>query len=82
MGLEYLYKQDADTVDLLVLGSSHAFEDVNTSVLYERYGISSYILAGSIQPFWNSYYYLQEALMSQRPRLVILEGSAATQNFN
>lgn len=82
LGLEYLYEQDDGTVDLLVLGSSHAFEDVNTSVLYERYGISSYILAGSGQPFWNSYYYMQEALKNQRPQLVVLEGYAATQDFN
>lgn len=82
LGLEYLYEQDDGTVDLLVLGSSHAFEDVNTSVLYEQYGISSYILAGSVQPFWNSYYYLQEALKNQRPQMIVLEGYAATQNFN
>ncbi|MDE7179368.1 MAG: hypothetical protein K2O59_16320 [Lachnospiraceae bacterium] len=82
LGLEYLYEQDDDTVDVLVLGSSHAFEDVNTSVLYERYGISSYILAGSVQPFWNSYYYLQEALQKQRPQMVVLEGYAATLNFD
>ena len=58
LGLKYLYEQDENTVDLLVLGSSHAFEDVNTAILYDRYGISSYILAGSVQPFWNSYWRL------------------------
>lgn len=80
--LKYLYEQDDGTVDLLVLGSSHAIVNVNTSVLYEQYGISSYILAGSVQPFWNSYYYLQEALKDQRPQLVVLDGYAAAHNFD
>lgn len=82
LGLEYLYEQDENTVDLLVLGSSHAFEDVNTAILYDRYGISSYILAGSVQPFWNSYYYLLEALRTQHPKMVILEGYMAVQDFD
>jgi len=81
LGLEYWYEQEEDTVDLLILGSSHAFENVNTAVLYDQYGISSYVLAGSVQPFWNSWYYLKEALRTQRPKLVILEGYLAVQDF-
>ena len=81
LGLKYLYQQEDDSIDVLVLGSSHAFEDINTQVLYDEYGIASYVLAGSIQPFWNTYYYLEEALKTQAPKLVVLEGYAATQNF-
>lgn len=74
LGIQTLYKQKEGTIDVLALGSSHAFEDINTGMLWEDYGISAYVLAGSVQPYWNSYYYLQEALKTQRPKLVILEG--------
>lgn len=67
------YQQEENTVDVLVLGSSHAFEAVNTAVLWNDAGIPSFILAGSMQPMWNTYYYLKEALKYQTPKLVVLE---------
>ena len=50
------YDLEDHTVDTLVLGSSHAFEDINTGVLWEDYGIAAYVLGGSIQTMWNTYY--------------------------
>lgn len=72
-GMNVFYQLPEDTVDMLVLGSSHAFEDINPAVLYGEYGIAAYDLGGSVQPLWNTYYYLREALKTQSPRLVILE---------
>lgn len=72
-GMTRFYQLDNETVDVLILGSSHAFEDVNTGVLWEQYGMASYVLAGSVQPMWNTYYYLKEALKTQTPQLIILE---------
>lgn len=71
--IEKFYELEDNTVDVLVLGSSHAFEDINPAVLYADYGIAAYDLCGSVQPMWNTYYYLTEALKTQQPRLVILE---------
>ncbi len=68
------YEQEKDSVDVLILGSSHAFEDINTGILWDDYGIASYILGGSVQPLWNSYYNLVEALKTQHPSLILLEG--------
>lgn len=72
------YKLEDNTVDVLILGSSHAFEDFNTGTLWSSYGIASYVLGGSIQPMWNTYYYLKEALKTQNPALIILEGYMTT----
>lgn len=72
------YKLEDHTVDTLVLGSSHAFEDINTGVLWKDHGIAAYVLGGSIQPMWNTYYYLKEALKTQTPELVILEAYSTT----
>lgn len=68
------YELEDDTVDVLILGSSHAFENFNTGTLWDEYGMASYILAGSLQPMWNTYYYLMEALKTQTPELIVLEG--------
>ncbi len=67
------YQQKENTVDVLVMGSSRAFENVNTGLLWEEYGIAAYDLCGSLQPVWNTYYYLKEALKTQKPKLIVLE---------
>ena len=72
--LDVFYKLDDNTVDVLFLGSSRAFININPAILYTEHGIASYVLGGSEQPFWNSYYYLKEALKTQKPDLVVLEG--------
>lgn len=72
--LTKFYEQKKDSVDVLVLGSSHAFENINTGTLWDEYGMASYVLGGSRQPSWNTYYYLKEALKTQRPELIVLEG--------
>lgn len=77
LGMKYFYEQEKNTVDVLALGSSHAFEDINTGILYDSYGISAYVLAGSVQPYWNTYYYLKEALKTQKPKVVLLEAYAS-----
>ena len=75
------YAQDPGTVDVLILGSSHAGMNLDTGVLWEEEGIASYILRGSMQPFWNTYYFLQEALKTQTPDAVVLDVFAATFPF-
>ncbi len=77
-GLTKFYELEEDSVDVLILGSSHAFENFNTGLLWDEYGMSSFILAGSVQPMWNTYYYLKEALKTQTPQLIILEGYTTT----
>ncbi len=76
--LTKFYEQKEDSVDLLILGSSHAFAAFNTGVLWEREGIATYDLCGSMQPMWNTYYYFKEALKTQKPELVVLEAYMVT----
>lgn len=71
--LTSFYELPKDSVDVLVLGSSHAFAGINPAVMWEEQGIASFDLCGSGQLMWNTYYYLKEALKTQRPKLVVLE---------
>lgn len=71
--MEEFYNQEKGSVDVLVLGSSHAFVNVNPAMLEEEFGIRAYDLCGSMQPMWNTYYYFKEALKYQTPQLVVLD---------
>lgn len=71
--IQAYYNQPADSVDALFVGSSHIFCHVNTGVLWDDYGISAFDLAAAEQPFWNSYYYIKEALKTQTPKVIILD---------
>lgn len=72
--LKKFYELEDNTVDVLVLGSSHSFADINTGALWDEYGMASFDLGGAQQPIWNSYYYLKEALKTQTPKVIVLEG--------
>ncbi len=71
--VKMFYEQEENTVDVLVLGSSHAYQGINTAVLWQEYGIAAYDLCGPAQPIWNTYFYLVEALKTQTPKVIILD---------
>lgn len=67
------YEVEKNTMDVLVLGSSHAYSSFNPNILWETYGITSYVMASPRQPVALSYYLLKEALQYQKPEVVVLE---------
>ena len=71
--MEQFYKQEENSIDVLVLGSSHAFVNINPQILYEQEGIEAYNLCASMQPTWHTYYYLKEALEYQNPKLIVMD---------
>ena len=62
-----------DSVDVIVLGSSHAQYSFVPSFFYEDTGLYSYVLGSAFQPLKVSYQMLREALKTQNPEMVILE---------
>jgi hypothetical protein len=71
--LEKLWTLPGDTVDVMFIGSSHAFMNIDPSVLWRESGISAYVLGCGSQPIWESYYHLKEALKRQMPKVVFVE---------
>ena len=67
------YSFPEDSIDVLLLGSSHLGVNLDTTILCNDYGIGAYKLWGATQPVWNSYYNLVEALKTQHPKVVVLE---------
>lgn len=72
-----LYRQPENSVDVLMLGSSCAYAGVNTNILFREYGVAAYNLCTAEQPYWISYYYLEEALKTQQPKLILLDAKAS-----
>ncbi|SCY70153.1 hypothetical protein SAMN02910371_03465 [Butyrivibrio sp. INlla14] len=67
------YKLQKNSVDVLFFGSSHAACAFNPQVIYDKYGITSYNLASEQQSLVVTYYWLEEALKYQSPKVVILD---------
>ena len=68
-----IYDQPKNSIDVLVLGSSHAYYGINTAKLWEDYGIAAYDFGSAEQSLWVSYHYLIEACKRQKPGVVVLD---------
>ena len=71
------YDMKKDSVDVIFLGSSHAVNGFNTQELYDTYGYRSYNLASEQQNLLTSFYWLEEALQYQSPKVVVLDAFMA-----
>ena len=72
--LNEFYSMEEDTLDYIVVGSSHAYCTVNPLEVWEENGIAGFVLATQQQPLRASYHYIKEAFKTQSPKYVILEG--------
>lgn len=68
-----LKKLPKNSMDILVLGSSHAQYSINPGVIYHDSGYYSFVMGSGCQPMIMSYYNLLEALKTQKPEVVLLE---------
>lgn len=64
---------EKNSLDVLALGSSQMFCGVNPDMLRQETGSESYVFGGSSQRLPMTAYYLEEALKTQSPRVVLLE---------
>ena len=70
---EKFYDEPRGTVDVLVVGSSHSMSGISPVQIYEQTGLTAYNLSTWSQPVWVSYHYIQEALRTQKPQVVVLD---------
>ena len=70
--------QPRNTIDVLAVGTSTTYAAVNTNVLWANWGFSVYDLASAEQQYWHTYYYLEQALTTQHPKILLLDTKAAT----
>ena len=68
------YEIQPETLDVLVLGSSHAYYSFQPNVLWGEQGYTSYVMGTPQQSAATSYFLLKEALKYQKPKVVLFEG--------
>ena len=57
--------------DAIVVGDCEVYESIVPSVLWEKYGICSYVRGGAQQLVWHSYYLLEETFKYETPKVVL-----------
>lgn len=72
-----LYKQKPNTVDVVFLGSSKGYCMLDTGVVWDEQGISSFDTGGAEAPSWVCYYYMKELLKTQKPKVIMYETTVA-----
>lgn len=68
-----MYWQPRQTIDVVMMGTSHVHCGINTGLLWEKYGIASYDYSCAEQPLWMTYYYLKELYKYQTPKVIVLD---------
>lgn len=65
------YYQDAKDHDVIFVGDCEVYENFSPAVLWEEYGINSYIRGSAEQYIWQSYYLLEDTLRYETPKAVV-----------
>ena len=64
------YDEEKDH-DVIFIGDCEVYENFIPAVLWEEYGIHSYIRGSAQQLIWQSYYLLEETLKYETPEVVV-----------
>ena len=65
------YYQEEKDHDVIFIGDCEVYENFSPAVLWEEYGINSYIRGSAQQLIWQSYYLLEDTLRYEKPKVVI-----------
>ena len=65
------YYEETGGHQVLFIGDCEVYEGFIPAVLWEEYGISSYVRGGAQQLAWHSYYMLADALRYETPSVVV-----------
>lgn len=75
---EGFYHEPNHSIDVLYLGSSLIYRGISPITMWEKYGFTGYIRGSSVQRMWISYYYLEDTLKTQHPKVVVLNMNGIT----
>lgn len=65
------YYEEIKDHDVIFIGDCEVYENFTPAVLWEEYGIHSYIRGSAQQLIWQSYYLLEETFTYETPDVVI-----------
>lgn len=65
------YYSEAGEHDVIFVGDCEVYESFVPAVLWEKYGISSYVRGSAQQLVWQSYYILEDTFRYEKPDVVV-----------
>ncbi len=65
------YYEEEKNFDVIFIGDCEVYENFSPIVLWENYGINSYIRGSAEQYIWQSYYLLEDTLRYETPEVVV-----------
>ena len=65
------YYESEATHDIIFIGDCEFYESITPVILWERYGITSYVRGSAQQLIWQSYYVLKDTLLIEKPKAVV-----------
>ncbi|MCR5338523.1 MAG: hypothetical protein K6E75_08190 [Lachnospiraceae bacterium] len=71
--IKSFYQLKKGTADVVFLGCSHTYRNIDPSVLWEKYGYTGYDLGSPAQWTSLSYYQMKEAIKAQHPKVIVYE---------
>ena len=77
---EAFYAQPENSLDIVFVGSSRVFCDINPAVLWKEKGIASFDFATPSQPISSSAVFVKEVFRTQKPKVVAVEVSQLDAN--
>lgn len=77
--IEEYYDERKDH-DVIFIGDCELYENISPAVLWEEYGINSYIRGSAGQLIWQSYYLMEETFQYEKPDVAVF--SVLTLKYN
>lgn len=65
------YYREVKDHDVVFVGDCEVYENFSPAVLWEEFGINSYIRGSAEQYIWQSYYLLEDTLRYETPQVVV-----------
>lgn len=65
------YYEEEKNHDVIFIGDCELYENISPAVLWEEYGINSYIRGSAQQLIWQSYYLMEETFQYEKPKVVV-----------
>ena len=67
------YEYDNNVADVIFYGASRTLCAINPSLLWDKYGIAAIDLAEGGQNLGSTYYYMEESLRTQDPKVMLVD---------
>ena len=76
------YKEEKDSLDMVVIGSSSVYTSFSSPLAWKEYGFTSYVLATSGAPMGIMKSMLIETMKTQKPKLIVVDMNGVMYNDN